>query len=152
MAIDVFVAAKTLGIECGWSVSNLKMQKVLYVAHMAYLGKNKKRLIKTPFEAWDYGPVNPALYHKLKRFGARHVRDIFFRESPLKEGDDGFGVLRDMTELCELSPSSLIAITHREGSAWDRIYRPGELDVVIPDEFIIDEYNNLLAGTKNNDA
>ena len=71
MAIDVFVAAKTLGIECGWCVSNLKMQKILYLAHLDYMGKNNERLVESSFEAWDYGPVQPELYHKLKRFGAR---------------------------------------------------------------------------------
>lgn len=76
--IHAFVAAKTLGYGCDWSISNLEMQKILYIAHMYYMGKFGARLISTPFEAWDYGPVHPELYHKLKRFGARKVRDVFW--------------------------------------------------------------------------
>ena len=149
MAIDVFVAAKTLGIECGWCVSNLKMQRILYLAHLVYTGKTKERLIKTPFEAWDYGPVQPTLYHKLKRFGARYVNDIFFREFPLQEGDKEFGILREMSEFREFPTSSLIAITHKEGGAWSKVYQPGISDMVIPDKFIFDEYNMLLGNGKS---
>ena len=147
MAVDVFVAAKTLGSECHWHVSNLKMQKVLYLAHLTYLGKTKKRLIQTPFEAWDYGPVQPALYHKLKRFGSRDVYDIFFGESLLKEGDDEFGVLKCMSKLCHIPSSSLVAITHREGGAWSKVYQPGARDVAIQEEHIYEEYD-LLFGNK----
>ena len=137
MGIDVFVAAKTLGIECGWRVSNLKMQKILYIAHLKYMGKHEECLIKTPFEAWDYGPVQPALYHKLKRFGARNVRDVFFGEEPLAKGE-AFDILRRMSELWSVKSGVLIAATHVGGGAWLRARNQGM--EIIPDNFIQEEY------------
>ena len=147
MAIDVFVAAKTLGDACDWSVSNLKMQKILYLAHLGYMGKHKEHLIKTPFEAWDYGPVQPALYHKLKRFGARNVSDIFYNEKTLTEGKE-CDVLQDMSKLCSVTPGELVAITHREGGAWSKVYKPGALGMVIPDKLIFEEYDELFSENK----
>ena len=146
MAIDVFVAAKTLGIECGWRVSNLKMQKILYLAHLDYMGKNNERLVESSFEAWDYGPVQPELYHKLKRFGARNVRDVFFREEPLTEGKE-FDVLRRMSKLRHVTSGLLIAVTHVDGGAWLRTRNQGI--EVIPDDFIREEYVQLVKGANS---
>ena len=146
MAIDVFVAAKTLGIECRWRVSNLKMQKILYLAHLDYMGKHNERLVESPFEAWNYGPVQPDLYHKLKRFGARNVRDVFFGEEPLTEGDE-FDVLRRMSKLRHVTSGVLIAVTHIGGGGWLRTRNLG-MDV-IPDNFIREEYHRLVKGANS---
>jgi len=34
-------------------------------------------LVNGRFEAWDYGPVNPELYQRLKIYDAASVRNIF---------------------------------------------------------------------------
>ena len=56
MAISVLEAAKHIGARSHWSLSNLKMQKLLYIAHMFHLGIYNKPLVCEFFEAWDYGP------------------------------------------------------------------------------------------------
>ena len=42
-------------------VTNLQLQKKLYVANMLLRGEHKTRLVHGHFEAWNYGPVHPAL-------------------------------------------------------------------------------------------
>jgi hypothetical protein len=38
-----------------WCVTNLELQKMLYIVQMLYMGEtNGHRLIQTQFEAWDY--------------------------------------------------------------------------------------------------
>jgi uncharacterized phage-associated protein len=64
MTISVFDAARTLGYYSDWKLSNLQMQKILYLAHMVYMDKNSgEPLVDEDFQAWDYGPVLPSLYY-----------------------------------------------------------------------------------------
>ena len=140
---NVFVVAKTLGEICKWSVSNLKMQKILYLSHMVCLGRHKIPLVDTPFEAWDFGPVQPALYHELKRFGSSNVRDIFYGEEVLTEGK-GFDVLIDMSALCSFGPGELVGLTHRKGGAWHKVYEPGIKGIIIKNSLISEEYTELF--------
>ena len=148
-ASNVFVVAKTFGGISKWSVSNLKMQKILYLSHMVCLGRHKIPLVDTPFEAWDFGPVQPALYHKLKRFGSSNVRDVFYGEEILTEGK-GLSVLEDMSTLCSFSPGELVGITHREGGAWSKVYRPGAKGIAIENFLISEEYTKLFLESNSN--
>ncbi|RWO77206.1 type II toxin-antitoxin system antitoxin SocA domain-containing protein [Mesorhizobium sp.] len=66
MTLHVLSAAKHLAKQSGWSLSNLELQKILYLAHMFYLGRTGEPLVSGHFEAWDYGPVHPDLYHRVK--------------------------------------------------------------------------------------
>lgn len=34
-------------------------------------------MVGRTFEAWNYGPGEPDLYHELKAYSGRHVPDIF---------------------------------------------------------------------------
>ena len=90
------------------------MQKTLYLSHMVCLGRYKTPLLPIPFEAWGFGPAQSVLYHKLKRFGADNVRDVFYGEVLLTEGE-GFVALNDMLGLCSFRPGQLVDLTHREG-------------------------------------
>ena len=151
MSVDVFVAAKTLGECCGWRVSNLKMQKLLYLANLDYMGKSGERLIASPFEAWDYGPVQPSLYYKLRRFGARDVRDVFYYEEPLmpEEDEKEFDVLDRMSKLWHVKSGVLVQFTHSNGGGWAKVYEPGIRSRIIPDEFIKEEYKYLMKRAKS---
>lgn len=51
------------------SVSNLKLQKLLYYAQGHYLGRYGRPLFDDAIEAWAHGPVVPSVYHELKIFG-----------------------------------------------------------------------------------
>lgn len=77
MTVRTIDAARYLSILSGWKLSNLQMQKILYMADMNFVGQTQQRLLDEDFEAWDYGPVLPSLYHKCKAFGAKHVPDVF---------------------------------------------------------------------------
>ena len=41
MVIEPLQAAKYLAQRSGWQYTNLELQKLLYITHMTYLGKNR---------------------------------------------------------------------------------------------------------------
>ena len=141
MTITALQAGKIMGERSTWRLSNLEMQKILYLAHMVHLGKHDaKPLVTGYFEAWDYGPVHPDLYHHVKRFGAGAVEDVFGDIPWAPHGTEREMLESAVDELAEVRSSRLVAITHWEGGAWAHHYNPGFRGRRIPNKAILDEY------------
>jgi uncharacterized phage-associated protein len=93
------------------SISNLKLQKLIYYAQGYHLALFDEPFFPEDFEAWTHGPVCPAVYRSYKRFGAGPiVADVKFEPEKfsqaqlelLDEIQEVFGQfsawkLRDMT-------------------------------------------------------
>lgn len=142
MTVSVLSAAKRLGEMSVWTLSNLELQKMCYIAHMYYMGESDEHepLVKGRFQAWDYGPVHPVLYQALKRFGADPVSSEAFSSAPnIPEGHRGIQYLdaavRELPRGLEL-----IAITHWEDGAWRELYEPGVMGIVISNDDILIEF------------
>jgi uncharacterized phage-associated protein len=73
------------------------------MAQMYHMGRNRgARLVDTDFEAWDYGPVSPALYRKARMFGASPIQDVFYEARKFKDDDQR---RKDLEQVCnELLP------------------------------------------------
>lgn len=56
--------------EAGDSISNLKVQKLLYYAQGAHLALHDAPLFPESIKAWVHGPVVPQVYHEFKHCGA----------------------------------------------------------------------------------
>ncbi len=147
MPIPVLSAAKRMGHQSDWSLSNLEMQKVLYLAHMFHLGKHRRALIPGFFEAWDYGPVHPTLYHKAKVFGKDPVKNIFRSQQDVEDGTER-SMLDEIVDM-SLPSSRLVAITHWKEGAWYKNYHSGERGVIIPNDDILVEYSKRIEHAKN---
>lgn len=136
-------SAKTLGMLSGWTISNLPAQKMLYLSHLTHLGEGHDgSIVSVPseFEAWDYGPVSPILYYKVKAYGDKPYPDIF-GVRPFVDGDPEFRSIEYVfNQLKDSSPGQLINITHWREGAWAKSYRPGVRGVRIPDGDVLDEY------------
>lgn len=52
----------------GEGLSNLKLQKLVYMAQGFALAALGDELFSDEIEAWSYGPVVPSLYHEFKSF------------------------------------------------------------------------------------
>ena len=142
MTIDACTAAKTLGHLCMWDIPHLKMHKILYIAHTDYMGQCGERLIDTPFQAWQYGPVQPDVYKRLSKFERRAVDDVFYSQRVLPSGHEARKMLEKFAFLNAYPATQLVNFTHRRGSAWDLIY-DGRKGIDIPDDLIKKEYSEL---------
>jgi uncharacterized phage-associated protein len=143
-------AARKVCEHGSWTVTNLGLQKILYIAHMLYMGENNgARLIDTTFEAWDYGPVSPQVYQRVKMFGANPIQDVFFGEPRPMDGMRDAHLHNVCTHLSSKKPAELVAITHWKDGAWAKHYRPNTHGIVIPDLDILDEYRRRAAQPAN---
>jgi uncharacterized phage-associated protein len=75
--------------EAGDSISNLKLQKLLYYAQGGHLAFYDVPLFAEAIKAWMHGPVVPQVYHEYKEFGAGPIRvdrvDLERYPAPVRE-------------------------------------------------------------------
>jgi uncharacterized phage-associated protein len=147
--VPTFQAAKTLCELSGWRISNLPLQKLLYLSHMAFMGEqNGLPLIDGHFEAWDLGPVEPTLYRKVKAYGDKAIVDIFPHDL-LEKSSKAYKIISEVYEqLKNAHPGQLVSITHWDEGAWASHYKPGYRGIVIPNEAILDEYRKREAAAR----
>ena len=147
MAIDVLQAAKHLCMMSEWRLTNLQVQKILYICNLFFLGKKNEPLVEGDFQAWDRGPVHYNLYHYLKYYGKEPVPKIFFvdvedidssHELEIKIIEDG------AKKFSNVHGQILVDITHWEGGAWKKRYVPGKKYITIYKDDIKEEYEKLV--------
>lgn len=140
-AISALAAARHMCQRSDWTLTNLELQKMLYLAQMMHLGLTGERLLNSNFEAWDYGPVIPVVYSQAKTFGSGPIRNVFFGVGDASRDAARANLLNDAyDQLSRKTAGELVNITHWSGGAWARNYRPGVKGIVIPDLHIVDEY------------
>lgn len=143
---DVAKQFLKLAKEDGVGIEPMKLLKLTYIAHGWYMGFNDEPLISNNVQAWKYGPVIPELYHVTKRFGYNDVDiDIvdLYSENKLTDYDKHFinliwNTYKTFTGL-ELSSK-----THKDGTPWSLVYKPGQMHKVIDNGVIKDYYKELI--------
>lgn len=140
VAIHPFSAAKMICRRSGWSATNLSVQKILYLAHMVHLGRTGEPLVRETFQAWDYGPVLPSLYHKVSAFGSKPIPNVFTSALDVDDTPEGQTLREACDNLLANSPGQLVENTHWSGGAWAKHYQAGVRGIVIPDADIAAEY------------
>jgi uncharacterized phage-associated protein len=100
-------------------ITNMKLNKLVYYAQGCHLARTGQPLFENNIEAWDYGPVVPAVYHKYKvcgRFPITTVDDDF---SSNKLSPDETEILIDvMREYGRYTGSALVTMTHAAETPW----------------------------------
>jgi uncharacterized phage-associated protein len=141
MTISYRDAVAFLCAKAGWSLTNLQIQKILYMADMNFVGQGKGRLISEDFEAWDYGPVLPSLYRDCKPFGSKAVPNVFWGASDLNGTQEGAILSLAWDMLKGKSAGELVETTHWQNGAWAKRYVPGVKCIKISTQDMINEYN-----------
>lgn len=127
------------GDLAGVALTNMALQKLVYLAHGWHILKTGQPLAINHFEAWEWGPVVKCLYDSLKAYGEHPVagRVTWFNalenrmemaRAPLHEGERAF--LADLfNRYGRLSAFELSNLTHARGGPWDLIWNapPGEI-------------------------
>ncbi len=107
--------------QLGKSISNLKLQKMLYFIQAEFLVSQNTPCFGERIEAWDFGPVVPDIYHRYKVYGSASIPSVVDDDyCPFNERDKALA--DDIIEACaKYSASTLVEITHRQ-SPWISAY------------------------------
>lgn len=137
-------AANYLCERAGWQISNLQLQKILYMADMNFTGQSHVRLIDEDFEAWDYGPVLPSLYHKCKVFGSKAIPKVFWGAKDILGTAEAKMLDLAWEKLKSATPGQLVETTHAPDGAWVRRYGRAIRNAKISASDMIDEFNRRV--------
>lgn len=145
LSVSSLQAAKSMCDISSWTITNLQLQKLLYLAHMVCLGRRNEPLIANEnFSAWMYGPVLPSVYDRAKIFGMDFVCDRFYATSVLDDSTVAYSLLKEIYDFFGHKEGwQLVAATHSPNGAWAKHYKPGR-NVTIPNDDILEEYNTRI--------
>ena len=136
----------------------LHVNKLTYISHGYTLAIHNASLIHDRIEAWQYGPVIPAIYHTLSEYGNSEIPRLYYCSTGMgtAEFDTRVQFLKDILKpnlaiidrvletYGPLSGSQLISLVHQKGSPWKQCYVKGRRGVRIPNRIIREHYRELL--------
>lgn len=98
----------------GLSLSNLKLQKLLYYCQGYFLAMYNKPMFNDKIEAWKYGPVVRNVYNVYSEYGDLDITEEVDLDS-LQLNDQKLSIIAYVwKELGELRPTTLVDKTHSE--------------------------------------
>ena len=142
-AIDVARYIINYSNSKDYGVSNLKLQKLLYLAQAYFLIHPKKecKCFFDRIEAWDFGPVVPTVYREYKQYGSADIPSVSsylvfderdFSDIKWKEYSEDLLSEEDKELICQVvdlfspySASELVRMTHNQ-KPWIDAYVPNE--------------------------
>lgn len=147
--------------ERGASVTNMSLNKILYFSHGWHLAVHDAPLISVAFEAWDYGPVLPLLYHQFKAYGDREIstratqidlasgRNVEVGYRLAEETRDHLNVMIEFYG--PKSGPTLSHLSHDPAGPWATVRRsPNRPSMSIPDDLIKAYFGLKLRSRKGN--
>lgn len=144
MSLTAFRTAQKVCSLSDWSLTNLQLQKILYLSHLLYFGQRKEPLILERFQAWTYGPVLPGVYNRVKVFQDRPILNVFYGSHVLREddpidGDKACFLRETYQKLARRSARELVRMTHLRDGAWEKAFQRQPYST-LQDDDILSEY------------
>lgn len=110
----------------GYSVSNLKLQKMLYFIQADFLVNRSSRCFADKIEAWGLGPVVSSVYEEYKKYGSAEIPSTSCETAPVKiRRTDQSRIKKIVDECSRYTASALVEITHKQ-EPWRRVYKKYE--------------------------
>ena len=137
-----------------YSISNLKLQKLLYFIQAIYLNEYHRACYDDVIEAWSFGPVVPSVYHNYKIFGANNIPSRIFNNNsfanifshinsfgrPLSYEDANI-IDSIVKSFSVYTASDLVDITHHQ-DPWINSYIPRYNNEITKDS-ILEYFNDI---------
>lgn len=120
-AVEIAQFVITFCTNIGKPISNLQLQKILYYLQV-HFAKSGKRLYIEDIYAWQYGPVIPEIYYMFSGYGACKIAN---RYKTNIEPEDQKEIEPIIQRLIQISPWSLVEMTHKAGDPWSVAYDDG---------------------------
>lgn len=144
-AIAVAQAFLDLAAHENRNLTNMQLQKLVFFAHGVHLAAYGSPLIEEPVRAWDFGPVIPDLYEKLRKYGKGFVQSPLAPEARTLDPDGSeFQAIRSVWEAYKSFDAwALSKISHLPGSPWSKVWEKNRY-ADIPNQLIRDYYQGRV--------
>jgi uncharacterized phage-associated protein len=111
----------------GGPMNQMKLQKLVYMAHGWNLAINKEPLVRARIEAWDGGPVIRLIWDHLRDFGYNTTEALLGRgrDEPYKAdlSNDEEAVIKHVwKKYGRYDGLELSEMTHKSGTPWSNSY------------------------------
>lgn len=117
-----------------FEITNLKLNKLVYYSQVESLRKYNHPLFDDIVEAWQYGPVEPAVYRAFSLNGRSRIRKstgpAMLDETSKKLVDSV------MNRLGMLSAFDLVTLSHKPDGAWAKVYSPDRDNPITPEAIL----------------
>lgn len=126
-------------------VTNMKLQKLVYIAHGYYLGVSGQPLIHNDIHAFEWGPVIPVLYKRLKSFGSRKVDSLIATNADCPEDVLIKAVISIVWhDYGQFDGLALSRLTHKPNTPWSETWGLSKHGV-ITNKKIQDYYRKFIS-------
>lgn len=134
--------------EKDYGVSNLKLQKLLYLVQAFFLINDRPPCFAEQIEAWDFGPVVPVIYREYKQYGGMDIPTIdyyvkfnkndiwnserIYYDNNIIEMEDKELIQAVVDEFAGFSATDLVKLTHNQ-DPWIDAYAKGQNSEITTD-------------------
>lgn len=149
-ALDVSRYIINYSNEKEYGISNLKLQKILYLVQAYFLTSTEghRPCFADPIEAWNFGPVVPTVYHEFKQYGAGDIPSVVsyiefdpdniwnskrIRYETKIQKEDRSRIADVVGRFADFSAHDLLTLVQRQ-SPWIETYVPGQHNEITNDE------------------
>jgi uncharacterized phage-associated protein len=144
----------------GYALTNLDLQKIVYLLHGGFLRQTGKPLVAGEFVAWEYGPVHRVLYDAAKSWGDTPVDRPLTKLDPIRRQRVPVPALDDpeveefldanLGRFLVIPTYQLVQLTHAPGTPWSRTMEAAEtranVGMVISNDLIAQHYEGASVG------
>jgi uncharacterized phage-associated protein len=146
------------------AVTNMKLIKLVYIAHGWYLAMYDRPLIKENAEAWKYGPVIPTVYEEFRHHGGEYITEkangSFWKSNSRYELTEREGLAPFLDKVWNTygyyTGGQLMNLTHQVGTPWEMTWHHyggrGGFGVTILNPLIQSHYRDKLETNKKANA
>lgn len=117
-AFDVADYVVRYAYENGTPVTNLSLNKILFLIWIDYYRDTGKYLFRHPFFAWLRGPVQLDVYNRYSHYGGMPINPYSG-----KKNEELNCLAPYIDEYRFLNQDELISLTTKEGGAWDEVWK-----------------------------
>lgn len=149
MATATLVANRFLALAAaaGRPLTPLQLIKLTYLAYAWNLELRGKKLFQEQPQAWQYGPVIPSLYHKVKSFRDQPIIGYlpldWFTSGDTLTADEQLLIDQVFQSYGAYSGIQLSSMTHQPGAPWYQVWHSFGRNAPIPDELIKSHYDEI---------
>jgi uncharacterized phage-associated protein len=142
-----------------YELTQLDIQKITYFMNGHHLIDHGTPMVKTDFEAWQFGPVQKVLYDAFRRFEDEPITQLATAFDPIRRRNKELPeitsnsvtetIAKYLHKYVEIPAQELVGLTHRRGTPWQRTIEAAltsaNLGMRISNSLIAEHFEGLKA-------